>query len=361
MRNIRRKRDRRIDIGHARAQQNGLNDCGNAFYYSVLESPSLNISQASCLTVAYRRKNPAALDVFLELDAGEVLTLLNRSNNAGYNVKYNFTTNVNPGIGKIIFRAYGGGGGTDSYVAIYKVTMKTGMCSGSGEYEDSTDDISQSFGYIDCISQSFGYLDSISQSFGYIDCISQSFGYLDCISQSFGYLDCISQSFGYLDCISQSFGYLDRKGGDSPGAVIGGTVAAVIVIIIVVVIIGVYLYRRRRARKTSESAHMESDADPPVTEMAHGTSSNGTGPADVPAPSHYDAVGGLSPRNIYSGLYEHDVTGSPVTSTAPFSDVNGEVASYYNVGGQSAGDYCNVGGPATHCGDEEENQYVELV
>ncbi|KAL8587962.1 hypothetical protein ACOMHN_060074 [Nucella lapillus] len=86
----------------------------------------------------------------------------------------------------------------------------------------------------------------------------------------------------------------------------------------------------------------------------------GNGPADVPAPSHYDAVGGLSPRNVYSGLHEHDVTGSPVTSTAPFSDVNGEVASYNNVGGQSVGDYYNVGCPATRCGDEE-NQYVELV
>ena len=74
------------------------------FYYSVLESPWLEFTTESCLQFRYRRYTPAALDVFLALRNGSVLTVLDKNNNSKrYGAISTYTWTVPPGVGKVRF------------------------------------------------------------------------------------------------------------------------------------------------------------------------------------------------------------------------------------------------------------------
>ena len=67
----------------------------------MLESPWLGFTTESCLQFQYRRYNPAALDVFLALHNGTVLTVLDRNSNTGYGVWSTYTWIIPPGVGKV--------------------------------------------------------------------------------------------------------------------------------------------------------------------------------------------------------------------------------------------------------------------
>jgi len=87
-----------------KANQRTAGNCSDAdFYYSALESPWLEFTTESCLQFRYKRYNPAALDVFLALHNGSVLTVLDRNSNAGYGVLSTYTWTVQPGVGKVRF------------------------------------------------------------------------------------------------------------------------------------------------------------------------------------------------------------------------------------------------------------------
>ena len=90
--------------GLVKAKQESSGDCGAAFYYSVLESPWLEFTTESCLQFQYRRYTPTALDVFLALHNGSVLTILGRNNNTRNSVLSTYTWTVPPGVGKVRFR-----------------------------------------------------------------------------------------------------------------------------------------------------------------------------------------------------------------------------------------------------------------
>ena len=89
--------------GFVKANQESSGRCGAAFYYSVLESPWLEFTTTSCLQFQYRRYNPAALDVFLALRNGSVLTVLERNSNTGNGVLSTYNWTVQPGVGKVRF------------------------------------------------------------------------------------------------------------------------------------------------------------------------------------------------------------------------------------------------------------------
>ena len=67
----------------AQAHQTSIGDCSAEFYYSVLETPWLNITQNSSLQFEYSRSQPAALDVFVEFHEAYVIHVLNRTENNG--------------------------------------------------------------------------------------------------------------------------------------------------------------------------------------------------------------------------------------------------------------------------------------
>ncbi|XP_076471516.1 uncharacterized protein LOC143301255 isoform X2 [Babylonia areolata] len=132
--------------GQAQARQEGAGICPSSdYYYSVLESPWLHVTHPSCLKFSYSRAHPAALDVFLDHRDGRISTVLNRSNNAGYNVRNDVKWNVDPGIRKIVFRAYGGGGGSTG-VRVFSVSVDPWLCEWSGYLtmaSDCIDDVPQ--------------------------------------------------------------------------------------------------------------------------------------------------------------------------------------------------------------------------
>ncbi|XP_076471817.1 uncharacterized protein LOC143301422 [Babylonia areolata] len=131
--------------GRAQAGQHGPGNCSSSeYYYTVLESPWLNVTHPSCLKFFYSRGLPAALDVFLDHRDGGISTVLDRSNNAGNNSRTNEQSNVDPGVAKVIFRAYGGGG--TAVVKIFKVSVDPGLCTWSGNLSlefASVDDVKQ--------------------------------------------------------------------------------------------------------------------------------------------------------------------------------------------------------------------------
>ena len=89
--------------GAVKASQRTAGSCSSAdFYYSVLESPWLEFTTESCLQFRYRRYTPAALDVFLALHNGSVLTVLDRNSNGGSGVLSTYTWTVPPGVGKVL-------------------------------------------------------------------------------------------------------------------------------------------------------------------------------------------------------------------------------------------------------------------
>ena len=91
-----------IVSGAAKASQRTAGSCSGAdFYYSVLESSWLEFTTESCLQFRYRRYVPAALDVFLALHNGSVLTVLDRNSNTGSGVLSTYTWTVAPGVGKV--------------------------------------------------------------------------------------------------------------------------------------------------------------------------------------------------------------------------------------------------------------------
>ena len=100
-----RKRQLKLVVsGAVKANQRIAGRCsGGHFYYSVLESPWLEFTTESCLQFRYRRYVPAALDVFLALHNGSVLTVLDRNSNTGNNVLSTYTWTVQPGVGKVRF------------------------------------------------------------------------------------------------------------------------------------------------------------------------------------------------------------------------------------------------------------------
>ncbi|XP_076471156.1 uncharacterized protein LOC143301038 [Babylonia areolata] len=84
------------------AWQEGAGTCSSSvYYYSVLESPWLHVTHPSCLKFSYSTASPAALDVFLDHRDGGISTVLDRSNNAGNDVRNDVKWNVDPGIRKV--------------------------------------------------------------------------------------------------------------------------------------------------------------------------------------------------------------------------------------------------------------------
>ncbi|XP_076472045.1 uncharacterized protein LOC143301552 [Babylonia areolata] len=113
---------------HVQAGQEEAGACPSSdYYYSVLESPWLNVTHLSCLKFTYLRLAPAALDVFLDQQDEGISTVLNRSNdNTADNERTDVKRNVDPGFRKVIFRAYGGGGGR---VKVFSVSVDPGLCT----------------------------------------------------------------------------------------------------------------------------------------------------------------------------------------------------------------------------------------
>ena len=78
-----------------------MGSCSSSeFYYSVLESPLLEFTTASCLKFTYIQHPPAKLDVFLALSNGSVITILDR--NDGQISSRSFEQTIQPCTGKVL-------------------------------------------------------------------------------------------------------------------------------------------------------------------------------------------------------------------------------------------------------------------
>ena len=90
--------------GTVRVNQTSNGFCGGDYYYSVLESPWLEFTVTSCLKFRYKTNSPAALDVFVALHNGSVITILDRTQKTEFDgnvASYSWT--INAGIGKVMF------------------------------------------------------------------------------------------------------------------------------------------------------------------------------------------------------------------------------------------------------------------